>query len=167
MAEQFERRVVFMPAFDRRHEDPSRNYGIHGVECHFYLIGEQAATQFVIYTNWQLPEVTEDLDRRPVDLRSPHLLCRPMAVDLGYHRLTPAYEGQKSTFDSCEFLGGRPCYYDGSMSMAKDVFEKLLREGDAAVWRELERFYRRDILDEGMERFYRRDVLDEGKDDED
>jgi hypothetical protein len=147
MSEEFRREIVFIPAFDRRHRDPNKNYGIHGVECRFHLIGEHGVTQFVIYTNWQLPEVTEELEARPPG-QFPHLMCRPMAADLGYHRLTPAYEGQESLSNSCELLGDRPCYYDGSGLQAAEVFEKLLREGDAAVWRELERFYRVNVLDE-------------------
>jgi hypothetical protein len=146
--EGFETLILFEPAFDRRHPDPSRNYGIHGVEMRFALKGPEGASVFTIYTNWQLPEVTKELDARPVSTPFPHLLCRPMAADLGYHRLTPAYEGQDALTDDCEFLGGRTCYYDGSGLQAQDVFETMLREGDAAVWRELEAFYRRKILDE-------------------
>jgi hypothetical protein len=148
MDEQFKREVVFTPAFDRRDPNPHKNYGIHGAEIRFYLIGAQGATQFVIYTNWQLPEVTKELDARPVSTPFPHLLCRPMAADLGYHRLTPAYEGQDALTDDCELLGGRTCYYDGSGLQAQDVFETILREGDAVVWRELEACYRRNVLDE-------------------
>lgn len=144
MTETFERQVVFTPAFDRRHQ----NYGIHGVELRFHLIGEHGATQFVIFTNWQLPEVTKEQDARPPDRRFPHLSCHPMPADLGYHRLTPAYEGQQVLSEECELLGGKPCYYDGSGLMAQDVFDLFTREGDAAVWRELERFYRTSVLDE-------------------
>jgi hypothetical protein len=148
MAEKFEQRVTFTPAYDRRHADPNQNYGIHGVECRFELIGAQGATQFVIYTNWHLPEVTKELDRRPVSREFPHYGCHPLPADLGYHRATPAYEGQASLTEECEFVGGHPCYYDGSGLQAQDLFDTFTREGDAAVWRELERFYRANVLDE-------------------
>jgi hypothetical protein len=148
MDEQFKREVVFLPAFDRRHPDPHQNYGIHGVDLRFHLIGEQGAAQLVVYTNWQLPHVTKEQDAKPQTRSRPHLLCHPMPADLGYHRLTPAYEGQTIQQDACDLLGGKPCYYDGSGLMAEDVFKALLEEGDAGVWRELERFYRRNVLDE-------------------
>lgn len=146
MAEAFKREVIFSPAFDKRHADPKRNYGIHGVDLRFYLIGARGATHFVIYTNWQLPEVTRDQDARPVDRRFPHLSCHPLPADIGYHRPTPAWEGQDVCQESCGLLGGQACYSDGSGVMAREVFEMLVREGDAAVWRELERWYRDRVI---------------------
>lgn len=148
MIEQFERRVTFRPAFDRRHAEDGRNYGIHGVDLAFYLIGERGACDFVVYTNWNLPEVTAELDNRPVNGRFPHLSCHPLPANIGYHRLTPAWEGQEPLLDACELLGGKPCYSDGSGTAAREVFEMLTREGDAAVWRELERWYREHVLSE-------------------
>jgi hypothetical protein len=148
MSDEFRREVVFTPAFDKRHADDGRNYGIHGVDLRFHLIGEHGATHFVVFTNWQLPEITKELDIRPIDRRFPHLSCHPSPADIGYHRLTPSYEGQEPLLDSCDLLGGKPCYSDGSGLMAREVFEKLIREGDAAVWRELEEWYRERVLAE-------------------
>lgn len=146
MTEQFKRQVTFTPAFDKRSKNPRRNYGIHGVEMRFHLIGDHGATQFVIYTNWQLPEVTKELDARPVDRQYPHLACHPLPADVGYHRATPRYEGQTQSDSPCEFLGGQRCYYDGSGLMAQELFEKFTREGEEAVWRELEEVYRRSVI---------------------
>lgn len=146
MAEQFERRVVLTPAFDKRHADDGRNYGIHGVDLAFYLIGEHGACDFVIYTGWHLSHVTQELDARPLDGRFPHLSCHPLPANIGYHRPTPAWEGQDICQEDCELLGGRPCYSDGSGTMAREVFEMLTREGDVAVWRELERWYYERVL---------------------
>lgn len=42
-----ERIVEFTPAFDKRSSDPSKDYGIHGVDMRMVLKGENAATQFV------------------------------------------------------------------------------------------------------------------------
>ena len=148
MAEEFERRVKLNPAFDKRHADDGRNYGIHGVDLAFYLIGEHGATDFVIYTNWQLPEVTREMEARPSSGQFPHLVCHPLPANIGYHRTTPAYEGQECYIETCELLGGKPCYSDGSGTMAREVFEMLLREGDAAIWRELEHWYRERVLSE-------------------
>lgn len=148
MSDVLKREIVWVPAFDKRHPDPHQDYGVHGVECRFHLIGDHGAAQFVIYTNWHLPEVTKVQDAHPTSLRFPHLSCHPLPADVGYHRLTPAYEGQDSLSEKCDLLGGRPCYYDGSGLAAKDLFDQFTREGDAVVWRELERRYREDVLDE-------------------
>ena len=119
--EEFKREVVFTPAFDKRHSDPKRDYGIHGVDLRFHLIGEHGATHFVVYTNWQLPEVTREQDARPVDRRFPHLSCHPLPADLGFHRLERSEDWQVER-ENCDLLGGRPCYGDGSVLMAQDLF---------------------------------------------
>jgi len=43
--------------------------------------------------------------------------------------------------DSCPYLDGKPCYYDGSTLAAERVFERLVREGDVGVWAALEEVY--------------------------
>jgi hypothetical protein len=56
-----ERIVEMLPAWDKRDADSSKNYGIHGVELRMVLKGEEGAVQFVLYTNWHLPHVTDSL----------------------------------------------------------------------------------------------------------
>lgn len=71
----------------------------------------------------------------------------PTPVDLGYHSYTPHYEGQEPVSSECEWLGGKPCYYDGSTLNAERIFDVLVAEGDEGVWRELEVYYM-DLFDE-------------------
>jgi hypothetical protein len=137
-----ERIVTFEPAFDRRDPDPSKNYGIHGVALRMVLKGPEGAVQFLLYTNWQLPHVTAEEDRKPIYRERPHLLCHPMPADLGYHSRIARYDGQRPMGDACEYLDGATCYYDGSGLNAESVYERLLREGDAGVWAALEDYYR-------------------------
>jgi hypothetical protein len=100
----------------------------------FLLRGPKGVVQFLLYTGWQLPHVQAEFDRKGYD-------SKPMAADLGYHSPVPFYEDQTPTTESCGYLGGKPCYYDGSGLQAEPVFERLLREGDAGVWAALEDFY--------------------------
>lgn len=143
----FERRIDIDPAFDRRHPDPKQNYGIHGVTMRFILKGDKGAVQFVLFTNWQLPHVTEETDQRTIakaragedisiDLRC---FYRPLPADRGYHSPTPVWEGQESR--ECDLLDGKPCYYDGSGLQAETVYHALLAEGGEGVWKELEYYY--------------------------
>lgn len=125
------------PAFDKRSPNPRMNYGIHGVELRMVLIGTKGATQFVLYTNWQLPHVEAEFDKRPHRER---FLDKPMPADLGYHSPTPIYEVQEPR-GSCEYLNGHPCYHDGSGLNAEPIFDVLLREGSEGVWRELTSYY--------------------------
>lgn len=136
---EFRRELRLDPAYDRGPE-----YGIHGVEMRFLLHGDAGTVQFVLYTNWQLPHVTPRF-HAPYDAigGDAHWMERPMPVDLGYHSPVPLYEGQSLLTESCPVLGGRPCYYDGSSLNAEPVFHRLLAEGDAGVWAELEAYYTR------------------------
>lgn len=134
-----ERIVEMTPAFDKRNPDPSKNYGIHGVNLRMILKGEQGAVQFVLFTNWQLPHVTEEQRHKMSPGKA--FLFEPMAADLGYHSKVPLYEGQKSIDKSCPYCDGAECFYDGSTLNAEPVYEILLREGSDGVWKYLEKYY--------------------------
>ncbi len=135
-------RVDFLKAFDRRHPDPAKNYGMHGVETRFYAIGEGRTVQLVIYTNWMLSDVESDGDGYPFRRRGWHdgILCQPMPADLGYHSAVPMYEGQDK-MDKCEFIPGG-CYYDGSGLNAYKPTQILVREGGDALWAFLDNYWR-------------------------
>lgn len=136
---RMERIIKLFPAFDKRNADSSKNYGIHGVEMIMVLKGELGATQFVLYTNWQLPHVQKELrsDMSP----NKYCLFEPLPADLGYHSYKPMYEGQTCIDEKCEFLNGSPCYYDGSSLNAKRIYDTLLEKGSDGVWKELEEYY--------------------------
>lgn len=136
---EFERIVTLTPAFDKRHTDPSKNYGIHGVGLRMVLKGPKGATQFVLYTSWHLPHVQADMDAKPLN-DFPYMFHKPTPADIGYHWHAPQYEGQFT--GACEYVAGGKCYYDGSSLQAQDVYDILVREGSEGVWRELERRYR-------------------------
>lgn len=135
-----ERIVEFTPAFDKRDPDPSRNYGVHGVELRMVLKGDKGAVQFVLFTNWMLPHVQKEMDER-MDrrLEHGHYLCHPLPADLGYHWNTPRYEDQDAS--KCTYTPNGVCYYDGSSLNAERIYEILLCEGSEGVWRELEAYY--------------------------
>ena len=134
-----EKIINFIPAFDKRNPNPSKNYGIHGVDIRFILKGDKGATQFVLYTNMYLPHVQKELQTKCQS--SQFCFLEPLPADLGYHSPKPIYEGQSICSESCEYLDGKPCYYDGSGLNAKRVYNRLLKEGDRGVWDELEIFY--------------------------
>lgn len=153
-----EKLTTFLPAFDKRNPDPKKNYGIHGVELRMVLKGELGAVQFVLYTNWQLPNVTEE--SRSEMTPEKYFLYEPRPADLGYHSPKPIYEGQLPTgvrdvYDEnyekkigtegtptpCVYLDGKPCHYDGSGLNAKGTYNTLLEKGSDGVWKELEDWY--------------------------
>ena len=127
MDNDFERIVEFTPAYDKRDPDPKKNYGIGSVILRMVLKGPAGAVQFMLYTNWCLPHVQEELLVRASSrgASSIRALFFPLPADKGYHSPVPRYEGQEAISESCPYLDGRPCYYDGS-SMAADELYNLL-----------------------------------------
>lgn len=99
---KYRQEIIFTPAYDKRHKDPTRNYGIHCVEIRFHLYGPKGVVQFVLYTNWHLPKVDKEFDKKHLQqlLSRPQdaaLLVRtfykPLPADVGYHSPVPMYEG--------------------------------------------------------------------------
>ena len=137
----FEKIVECTPAWDKRHKDPRKNCGIHGVNLRMILKGDKGAVQFVLCTNWQLPHVTEEILNIPKDKTNIKMRFLPLPADLGYHSPEPMYEGQELMTESCPYLDGKPCYYDGSGLNAEPIYVTLLEKGSDGVWQELERYY--------------------------
>lgn len=133
---KFKQKVILTPAYDKRHTDPHKNYGIHNAELRMILIGDKGAVQFVMSTGWYLPHVEAELDANHKH-RS-----KAWGTDLGYHSYTPMYEEQSRCRDACEYLDGKPCYYDGSTLNAEPVFNLLVSEGFEAVWKRLKIYYK-------------------------
>lgn len=123
----------------------STDYGVGSVQIRMVLKGSKGAVQFVVGTDWYPPHVQEEFattyDRR--SYFSPLLDRKPRGMDVGYHSPHPTYDGQIAITESCEYLGGRPCYYDGSTLRAEEWVETLLKEGSEGIWVLLEKEYRR------------------------
>lgn len=136
----FERIIQFDPAYDKRHKNPSKNYGIHGVTLRFVLKGEKGAINFVVFTNWMLPHIEKEYENKGLKPGVEYRISRPMPADLGYHSHVPQYEGQ-TIMDDCPWLDGKPCYYDGSTLHAETIFKVLVEEGGDALWEQLEKEY--------------------------
>lgn len=135
--EVFERITQFDPAYDKRPK-----YGIHGVTLRMVLKGSKGATQFVLYTNWELPKVQAELDAKIIsspDMVGIRCTYHPLPADLGYHSPVPRYEGQSEM--DCEYTSTGKCFYDGSGLNAERIYNVLVRNGSEAVWKELEKFY--------------------------
>ena len=138
---EFTKEIIFNPAWDKRNDDPNKNYGIHGVDFKFLLKGKDATIQFLVYTNWQLPYVQREFDNKKPDTNYPYLSHKPTPADIGYHSAYPLWESQNISTEHCEYLDDKPCYYDGSSLNAERVFKILLKEGSEGVWKYMESYY--------------------------
>jgi len=112
------------------------SHGRHGLTMSFVVRGEHGAVVFTLYTGW-LPQSPSERawpwQQQPTS---------PMPTDLGYHARAPQYDGQEQSQESCRFLDGAPCYYDGSGLNAHDAFHTLVNGGEDELWRFMEQYYR-------------------------
>ena len=134
------REIIVTPAFDKRDSNPAKNYGFHGADMRFILTGDNGAVTFTIYTNWHLPHVDSELRNRYRKQPQHDFMFKPDGADISYHSYTPRFEGQTDS-GPCNYLGGKPCYCDGSGLQARPLLEMLIAEGSEAVWKELEYWY--------------------------
>lgn len=139
----FKKEFKIRPAFDKRHADPKKNYGIHGCELWFYLTGPLGVIQFGMTTGWFLPHVDKELRERERAEPSKYSSFKPMGIDIGYHSPVPLYEGARrmGAKGECHVLPDSECYYDGSSLQADPIMAGLIEHGSDWVWTELERQY--------------------------
>lgn len=136
---KFKKKIIFQPAFDRRDPDPKKNYGIHGLQIIFYLIGELGAVQFILATNWQLPHVEKEFNSNNMCKYDHHML-KPLPVDIGYHSPKPMYEGQSGR--ECNIIPEKFCYYDGSGLNAQMYYDILRAKGSKGLWKAMKQYYK-------------------------
>jgi hypothetical protein len=135
-----EKITQFTPAFDKRHTDPSKNYGIGAMQCRMILKGEEGAVQFVFSTGIHLSKVVDEYEHKMRHLK-------PMGFDVGYHSPKPTYDGQKA--DDCDLLESGKCYYDGSSLRAQEWLEIFICKGSETIWEMLQEYYNELFVREG------------------
>lgn len=130
-------------AFDRRDPDPSKNYGIHGAEMTFTVRRTVHAIAFVVFTNWQLPNVRAERDRDSIDrgVDDIDLRCfyHPRGAYLEYHSPTPHYADQDMATDECALVTGGRCYMNTQYTAAEALLDILIAGGSEALFAEMER----------------------------
>ncbi len=142
---KFKKKIQIMPAFDKRHPNPGKNYGIHGCNMLFTLIGEHGAVTFTLFTNWHLPHVAEELKDKAI---------HPIPADIGYHSFYSMHEDQIRRSEICEYIGV-PCYQDGSSIQSRKFFDELTSKGLNGLWKKMIVYYK--------DRFKNHELLTENK----
>lgn len=62
--QNLKRIIEVSEAFDKRHRDPKKNFGIHGAGIRMVLKGEKGAVQFLVFSQRHLPHVQEETIER-------------------------------------------------------------------------------------------------------
>lgn len=139
--EELKRQCEFVPGFDKRHEDPMKNYGISGGKFIFVVSGERGAVHFVcganMYPDSAIAHLVGHYSNSAAEFAES---VKPMGYDVGYHSPKPIYEGQIAHSD-CEWIGG-DCYSDGSALRAAEWMDEFAARGTAWLWPALEQEYR-------------------------
>jgi hypothetical protein len=138
-----ERTTNFLPAYDRRHD----NRGIHGADLLMSVKGDRGGVIFVVYTNWYLPHVTDELLSGTLTEMQVRTRFLPYAAELSFHGKKPFYGGQTRTNRECKMTDDDYCYCDGSTLMAEDILTALIQGGSESVWVELENLYHEKLVD--------------------
>lgn len=147
--EVFEKIVNFSKPYDKRHEDPKKNYGIGSIRIWFILKGKKGAVQVLFNTPFYLPKTIDEYKKignkgqtAPSDLRDEDGHAKGFDCwDVGYHSPKPMYKGHSKS--DCNIFKKGFCYYDGSSLRGRDdcLVEKFYENGQDAIWSYLEDYY--------------------------
>lgn len=146
LPEGFTFKVKVRPGFDKRHTDPSKNYGVGSVDLFFDLIGPKGATNFSCSTGIY-PQSVYEFWRTLPELGSLHhrgagRVGEPMGYSVNYHSPVPLHDFQKEEKPhDCDLLPGGKCYSDGSFLAGDDFLEALAVGGEPGVQEKLYGFY--------------------------
>jgi hypothetical protein len=116
----------------------SRSHGRYGLAIYFLSKGDKGVVQFTISTGW-IPQFAkpDSIMHRYIEDWGSHM----MPADLGYHALAPQYEDQQKMSESCGYLDGQSCYYDGSGLNASDAMYALVNGGEESLWKFMDEYY--------------------------
>lgn len=149
------REFKILPGYDKRSDEPGKNYGVHGCTVLFYVLNpaRTRAVQFMCYTDWLPKNVQHEALHDPFTgrylVKQEVIGEQPMAADLGYHSPKPFYKDQ--TARECDLIKSGTCYYDGSGLNAEPVRDAMLEKGSDEVWRLLEEYYH-EVFDDNRTR---------------
>lgn len=135
----FEQIVWVSPAFNKRDPDPKKDYGISACRITFILKGPKGAVQFMVGTDWYLPDDQRENRYRQYNYNARFDNIQPSGWDVGYHSPKPMYNKQ-TPMANCTLMD--PCYYDGSSLLADEWVPHFIEGGTNWLWPKLEEQYR-------------------------
>ena len=138
---KFQKIVRTRPPFDKRSDNPSKNYGVGALQIWFILKGKSGATQIMIgtklYLAKQMKEWKDKGENYPYYNDEECMTC----WDVGfYSKKRPEYMDKNQKQDG-DILG--TCYYDGSglRGETDKVIENYINYGESWIWEYLEKYY--------------------------
>ncbi len=154
---KLKRQITISSAYDKRSEDPKKNYGIGSCRIYFAVIGEDGAITVNFFTNWYLPSTIKEyaeegifinrLDgikdkfKTQIDLLNTKETIYSGSWD--YHSKKKKHK-YLTKLTGCEFTGG-DCYGEGSCLRADDYLKLLFEKGSEGVFEKLEEDYKEEF----------------------
>jgi hypothetical protein len=138
---EFTRRIEFEAGYDHWTDKTKWgcNHGQHGMQMKFVLTGPEGSVQWYSGFSDMVPGNVDIINNVKYRGRNGTVFS---GWDLGYHWLTPQYEGQEIyRREDCPYTDTGVCYYDGSGIAGGDLVPIFLSEGPTGIWQKLEEYY--------------------------
>lgn len=139
--EKFKKITKVRLPFDRRDPDDRKNYGIHGIDIFYILVGQKGAVQFAFTVDKFLPHI--ELEERPKWAPTRFSRNHFSGLDVGYHSPHPMWDGQEPM--ACDIIETGKCYADGSILRAdewvKEIFSVRGSHPEELLWKKMEQEY--------------------------
>lgn len=129
-----ERLIWSRNAYEERHEDPSKDYGVAGVTLGFVVIGSEGAVEWELLTNSYLPATEEAYKERKISFLG------PTAGPVWWHWRTPRWENHDDR-GQCEWLQADHCFSDIGFSIGDEVNKAFTNYGYDGVFNKLKVLY--------------------------
>ena len=144
--EKLEKVIEFTPAYDKRHTNPKKNYGIGAVMIVFVLKGKKGAVSATFGTDWFMESTIKEYREKGNTNLPPPIVLRgkeDLGVrgwDIGVHNPVKQYDSQKER--DCPWTKTGKCHYDLSGMRAEPYGKALIEKGSDEIWKMLEKEYK-------------------------
>lgn len=150
------RKLLFLPAWDKSDPDPKKDYGVSCLNMKFLVIGVKGIVEFDLNTNWYQDHV---LDRRVTWMKKSVLsgkedfmikyIMSPYPLDICYYSRVRLSEDDVLFENGLPYLEDKNLVYYGyryeeefdELYTTEHVLKLLVETGDEAVWNYLENYY--------------------------
>lgn len=149
--EKLKREIQITKAFDKRNDDPKKDYGIGSCRLYFIVKGNKGAVTIDFFTNWFLESTVKEYSEIGIRKNRMDGTKDTVKTKINLHEGIPIHSGvfsihnkkktKYTTKTKCPVLGDY-CYPDISCMYGNKFLPILLSKGSDGVFKELEKEYK-------------------------